>query len=209
MYVVKREIGNGRPKTLHQNQLLPINFLPLDESNKLNVPRSKTLREEGAQIGQDTNLSSSCESSGDEFPIIVPMSKPRQDSEVDVISISEPWCNIDTRNDSFRPIPAPRPNLQHSQDLLSGLEVIGETEETRVSDCNIGICGNIRVDSLQEELQSLNTRISQVKVPLDDTRDSADKMEPLVPGKNGIYIWIMYITLASLYETWIGRRLLS
>ena len=34
MYVVQRENGGGRKRTLHRNLLLPIGFLPEDENSK-------------------------------------------------------------------------------------------------------------------------------------------------------------------------------
>ena len=105
-------------------------------------------------------------------------------------------------------------------DHLSGTEVTGDAEETSVPDSDSGTCGNAEVDSFQEDSQSSDSRIPQGEVSLEDTGDSADELEPLVPnyphpvvwdvhGNKGIYIQIMYITLASLYQTWIERKLLS
>ena len=93
VYVVKREVGNGRPKTLHRNHLLPISFLPLDESNRGNDPKreTKTLEGSGGRTHEDANFSGSIESSDNEFPIIVP--RPRQISVAGDSSRSEPRSN--------------------------------------------------------------------------------------------------------------------
>ena len=72
-----------------------------------------------------------------------------------------------------------------------------------------GTCGNAEVDSFQEDSQSSDSQIPQGEVTLEDTGDSADELEPLVqmyphpvvrgvPGNKGIYIQIVYMTLASL-----------
>ena len=187
--VVKREVRNGRPKTLHQNQLLPINFLPLDESNKGNDTKreTKTLGGSGGRKDEDANFSGSSESSDIEFPIIVP--RPRQVSVAGDSSRSEPRSNAGTGDDSYRPIPAPRPSLQHPQNMevsqldhLSGTEVTVDAEETSVPDSDSGTCGNAEVDSFQEGSQSSDSRIPQGEVSLENTGDSADELEPLVPN---------------------------